>query len=96
MTEKFETPRRDALERGDTRYLGRLCPYHPERNGKRYSSDNSCVACTHEKFIARRRRRLATDPEYRERERERQRAARRRARKRAQRQRVLKKRTRRG
>ena len=40
--------RQQAIEDGDTRYVGKLCEHHPDDEGVRYTCDGKCVTCTYE------------------------------------------------
>lgn len=47
-----------------SRYLGKICSKHPERNGERYIKSNRCLACAQYQANKSARKRWANDPEW--------------------------------
>lgn len=51
----METNRMAAARAREKRYMGAVCPRHPDAGGVRHTSSGSCVHCTIERAAARTR-----------------------------------------
>jgi hypothetical protein len=56
---------KEARERGEKFYTGKVCARHPEERGRRRAANGNCHACVVERMKSEHSRRLQTEARHR-------------------------------
>ncbi len=56
--------RQEAIAAGANRYYGKICPKHPELNGKRRVTSGHCIRCFNRYIHTQQQRRLLAESEF--------------------------------